>query len=82
MNGVRPTVDTVHELLLSVVPDAADQDLDPDADLHDALDIDSMDQLNLLVAVSEAFGVDIPESDYSELSTFNDIVRYVERRRG
>ena len=75
MNDSR---DTLRELLLTVAPEAADQTIDPDADLRDVLDIDSMDQLNFLIAVSETFGVEIPERDYSDLVTLNAIARYVE----
>ncbi len=76
------TTDTIRELLLSVAPEAADQELDPGADLREVLDIDSMDQLNFLTAVSERFGIDIPESDYSDLVSLNGIAVYVERRTG
>lgn len=75
------TTDTVRELLLTIAPEAADQALDPDADLRESLDIDSMDQLNFLTAVAEHFGIDIPESDYADLVSLNGIAGYVERRR-
>jgi acyl carrier protein len=44
------------------------------------LDIDSMDALNFLIAVHEATGVDIPESDYSKLTTLDNIVSYLSTR--
>jgi acyl carrier protein len=73
--------DTILDLLLAVAPEAADQQIDPDGDLRENLDIDSMDQLNFLIAVAETFGVEIPERDYSELVSLNAIARYVEARR-
>ncbi len=71
----------IRELLLAVAPEAADTGLDPGTDLREQLDIDSMDQLNFLTAVADAFGIDIPERDYPELVTLDQVVRYVEARR-
>lgn len=71
----------IRELLLAVAPEAADTGLDPGTDLREQLDIDSMDQLNFLTAVAETFGIDIPEQDYPELVTLDQVVRYVESRR-
>ena len=44
---------------------------------HDQVDLDSMDWLNVLVAIHEKLKVDIPEADYRKLVTLNDIVAYV-----
>jgi acyl carrier protein len=54
--------------------------LDPRADLRDAADLDSMDFLNLVVAVHEATGLDIPERDYPHLATLSGFARYLDAR--
>jgi len=48
--------------------DAANVDADADlhADFHDDLGLDSMDGLNLAIALHEATGIDIPEVDYAQ----------------
>jgi acyl carrier protein len=46
------------------------------------LDIDSFDHLNLLIGLNEELGVEIPEADYGQLSTLEDIIRYVAARMG
>jgi acyl carrier protein len=56
--------------------------LRPDAALRDELDIDSMDFLNFVIALHEQLGVDIPEVDYSKLSSINDIVAYLASKLG
>lgn len=78
---MNDTQERIRGLLLDIAPDAADQDIDPDTDLRDVLDIDSMDQLNFLIAVAETFGIEIPESDYSGLVSLAAIARYVDQRR-
>jgi acyl carrier protein len=54
--------------------------LDPDADLRDAADLDSMDFLNLVVAIHDATGLDIPERDYPHLATLAGFARYLDER--
>ena len=67
----------VQEALGNIAPEMDVQKLDPAADLRDALDIDSMDFLNFVVAVHHRLGVDIPERDYPKLLTLDGAVRYL-----
>ncbi len=60
-----------------VAPDAEVTSLDPDADLRDALDLDSMDFLNIVVAVAQATGIDIPERDYPQILTLTGFATYL-----
>lgn len=48
--------------------------------LQTQLELDSMDFLDLLVAVAERTGVNVPESDYNQVTTLDDCVAYVEAR--
>jgi acyl carrier protein len=57
-------------------------DVDPggdrsDRDLAEQLDIDSMAFLNIVVAIHEKTGIEIPERDYPELSTLSDAVTHL-----
>jgi acyl carrier protein len=54
--------------------------IDPDADLRDAAELDSMDFLNLVIAVHEATGIDLPERDYPHLATFGGFAHYLDER--
>jgi acyl carrier protein len=51
--------------------------LDPGLGLRKALEIDSFDFLNVLVAVHETFGVTVPEADYRRVSTLDALTDYV-----
>ena len=44
-------------------------EVDPAVDLREQIHLDSMDILNLMIAVHEATGVEIPEADYAKMST-------------
>lgn len=53
-----------------------------DADLRDALDIDSMDFLNFVIALHQRLQVDIPEADYPKLSTIAGATTYLAGKLG
>jgi len=69
--------DVVIGALTEVAPDVDPAAIDPDSDLAEQLDIDSMDFLNTVVAILEQTGIEIPERDYPKLSTLNDAVTYL-----
>ena len=66
--------------IAEVAPDADLSAIDPTADLTEQLELDSMDFLNVVVAVNEATGVEIPERDYPELSTLERFAAYLADR--
>ena len=45
--------------------------------MQDELDLDSMDFLNLVTALHNETGIDVPERDYPRLSTIDGFVAYV-----
>lgn len=71
--------DTVLRLILRVAPEAVLDEIDPAEPLQQALDIDSFDFLNLLVAIRDELGVTIAESDYGKVATLRELVAYVAR---
>jgi len=72
---------TLLRVLGEIAPEAALADIDPDATLRDQLDLDSMDILNIMIALHEALRVDIPETDYPKLATLKGAVAYLAQRR-
>src|SRR3954470_10973527 len=55
------TATLILRAVAEVAPDADVSAIDPAADLAEQLELDSMDFLNIVAAVDEATGVDIPE---------------------
>ena len=68
--------------IVETAPDADPSELTGDDDMRDALDLDSMDFLNIIIAVSKKTGVDIPAADYAQVLTMEGMVNYVESRVG
>jgi len=64
-------------ILEDVAPEADFDEIEPGEDIREALDIDSFDFLNVLIALNDETGVDIPEADYGKLVSLDDIVKYV-----
>ena len=66
----------VVESIAGVAPDIADEleSLDPSIDLWDHLELDSMDHVNVMAALSERTGVEIPERRYGELRSLAALV--------
>jgi acyl carrier protein len=67
-------------IVKSVAPELEEAELKADRPLRDQVDLDSMDWLNVLVALHEKLRVDIPEADYGKLVTLNDLVAYLGQR--
>ena len=61
----------------TIAPEVGEGALIADRALRRQVDLDSMDWLNVIVALHERFGVDIPEADYARLSTLDSIVAYL-----
>jgi acyl carrier protein len=66
--------------LRKTVSEADLKTLSPDENLRKALDIDSFDFLNFIIALNDALGVSIPESDYGKLNTLSAMVSYLSER--
>jgi len=69
--------ETILAVFREIAPEADLDTLPPHQDLRRALDIDSFDFLNFIIGLNEALGVDIPESDYGQLTTLSDILGYL-----
>lgn len=68
--------------IASVAPEAPLDQLDGGVDLRDELDLDSMDFLNVLIAVKQETGVEVPERDVPLVRTLDGLVGYVREHAG
>jgi acyl carrier protein len=49
----------------------------PDASILDDLGADSLDVVEMVMSLEEAFDIEVPDSDVEEMRTVSDIERYV-----
>lgn len=64
-------------VLAGIAPEADLAAVGPDEDLRSALDLDSMDFMNLVVGLSERTGRPIPQADTPRLYTLRGLVAYL-----
>jgi len=71
--------------LAEIVNDVAGvstEDVTLDKSFTDALDVDSLSMVEVVVEAEERFGVKIPDDQVKNLKTVGDAVAYIEREQG
>jgi acyl carrier protein len=70
----------VLELVTGIAPDVEAASVIPGIDFRDQFDFDSMDTLNFAIALHRELGVEVPETDYSQLASLDKCVAYLAER--
>ena len=74
-----PVLDKLLALAQARFGDIA-RDLQPGDDLYAALRIDSMQAMDLLTSIEDAFGVEVPDYELADVRTLASIADIVRRR--
>ncbi len=69
--------DKVKEIVVQQLGVSPDQ-VSPEAKFIEDLGADSLDQVELVMALEEEFGADIPDEDAEKLATVGDAIKYIE----
>ena len=73
---------TVEEKIKKIICeqlDVAEKDVVPEASFVDDLGADSLDQVELIMAMEEEFDVSIPDEDAEKIGTVQDALDYVKK---
>jgi acyl carrier protein len=73
----EPIRATVLRVLGEVAPEADLGGIKPAVSFREQLDLDSMDFLNFVIGLHQAFHVDIPESDYARFATLDGCIQHL-----
>lgn len=57
--------------------EVAETAITPDADLKETLDLDSLDYIDLVVAIEQNFGFKVKPEDFQTMKTIQDFYNYV-----
>ena len=58
------------------------EEVTPEAKFIDDLGADSLDTVELVMALEEEFGIEIPDEEAEKLITVGDALRYIEQKSG
>lgn len=65
---------------MNIAPDIEEDEIEGDENIQESLEIDSFDFLQILTALNEDLGVEVPESDYDKVKTLNKMAEYFAQR--
>ena len=57
-------------------------EVQPEAHFIDDLGADSLDTVELVMALEEEFGVEISDEDAEKIQTVGDVMKYIEQHKG
>lgn len=69
------------ERVKKIIAEQLSVDIDkilPDAKFVDDLGADSLDTVELVMALEEEFEIDIPDEEAEKIVTFNDVLAYIQ----
>ena len=58
------------------------EEITPTASFIDDLGADSLDTVELVMALEEEFGIEIPDEDAEKMTTVGEAVKYIEEKAG
>lgn len=76
------TVDEKIKKIICEQLDVAEKDVVPEASFVDDLGADSLDQVELIMAMEEEFDISIPDEDAEKIGTVQDAVDYIKKALG
>lgn len=77
----KDTFETVKQLLVERFA-IASESITPNVELEGGLGLDSMDAMDLLLAVNETFSVRVSEQSLENIHTVSDLVTEIDKRKG
>lgn len=69
---------TVRAAIARVAPEIDPDTIGDDEQFRDDAGLDSMDFLNVLAAIAEQTGVEVPEADYPQVTTIGALASYLD----
>jgi len=79
------TNDPIRALLVKhlgrIAPEIPVDDIDRSADLREEFDIDSMDFMTLITALGKELSLPMPEADYDQMRSFDELLAYLRSQK-
>lgn len=78
MMSVKKIEEEVRKIIVNQL-DINEEDVTPDASFTDDLGADSLDLVELVMAMEESFDIDIPDEDAEHITTVQKALDYIEQ---
>lgn len=78
----QPTTEELFTKVQALIVDqlgVSEKDVTMEANIRQDLGADSLDDVELVMALEEEFAMEIPDAEAEQLSTVGDIVRFIEK---
>jgi acyl carrier protein len=82
MPSVMETVKQIVEKVKQIIREqlgVEEDEITPTASFVDDLGADSLDTVELVMAIEEAFDIEIPDNDAEKMRTVQDVIDYIEK---
>jgi len=76
MSGLQDKVRSIIAEQLGVKP----EEVTPTASFIDDLGADSLDTVELVMALEEEFGIEIPDEEAEKMATVGDAIKYIDEK--
>ena len=74
------TFDTIKDIIIDQLQ-VEESDVNMDTNLMKDLSADSLDAVEIIMAIEDTFGIEIPDEDAEKFQTVEDLVKYVEENQ-
>jgi len=78
---MEPVADRVKKIIVDQLG-VEEETVTPEASFVDDLGADSLDTVELVMALEEEFGIEIPDEDAEKIAKVKDAVDYIEKHSG
>jgi acyl carrier protein len=78
---MEPVSDRVKKIIVDQLG-VEEETVTPEASFVDDLGADSLDTVELVMALEEEFGIEIPDEDAEKIAKVKDAVEYIEKHSG
>ena len=74
------TFDKIKDIIIDQLG-VEESDVNMDTNLMKDLSADSLDAVEIIMAIEDTFGIEIPDEDAEKFQTVEDLVKYVEENK-
>ncbi len=78
---MEPVADRVKKIIVDQLG-VEEETVTPEASFVDDLGADSLDTVELVMALEEEFGIEIPDEDAEKITRVKEAVEYIEKHQG